>query len=346
MNTRYSLLALVAMWIGAAIVCAATDDGVFVRFRLLGPVEVKYYVKLGGYTHQANWYLPAAVIPAGAETKDGPRVAAGEFTPWFDLATYAGKSLHRKLNLAGGIAEFPNVTAQFVVEPESPRRDLEIELATAPDAAKVVKRWHETFEGDLTSFLVSPTLAADAAQLETAGEMTERRLRWAQDATGGTRLAPKQLLLQTSFWAPQRPELQLKDAEVLSQLGFNVVGNMSPAVRQKFPHFRTSGASHDAPLGPETDRAGVRATWEKLAEQVKDTVEPGAPFYFQDEICARPPIGTNEAALRHFRDWLQARKIAPAELGVASLDDVVPIETPEALRERMKSDERAARRLF
>src|SRR5438477_3671949 len=102
MNTKYSLPTLVAFWIGAATVCAAADDGVFVRFRLLGPAGAKYHVKLGGYSHQANWVLPAAIVPKGAETKDGLRMAAGEFTPWFDLAAHAGKNLHKRLNLAGG----------------------------------------------------------------------------------------------------------------------------------------------------------------------------------------------------------------------------------------------------
>src|SRR5918997_243869 len=80
----------------------------------------------GGFIHQPNWQLPGATVPAGAEKKDGPRVASGEFTPWFDLAAHAGKHLHGRHNRSGGIAEFPNVTARFVVEPEAPRRAVEI----------------------------------------------------------------------------------------------------------------------------------------------------------------------------------------------------------------------------
>src|SRR4051812_44261232 len=179
MNATSRLATAAALWLGVAAVCPAADDGVFVRFRLRAAGPATYHVVLGGYVHQPNWSLPGAVVPAGADKPGGPRVAAGEFTPWFDLRAHAGKSLHPRLNRAGGIAEFPNVTARFVIAPASPRRDVEIELATAPDAAKVVKRWREEFEGDLTSFLVSPTLAADAAQLESAGEMTARRLRWA-----------------------------------------------------------------------------------------------------------------------------------------------------------------------
>src|SRR5689334_14332752 len=147
---------------------ASAADGVFVRFRLREPEHSKYYVKLSGCIHQANWSLPGATIPAAAEKEPRTRISAGEFTQWFDLAKHAGKDLHPQVNLAGGIAEFPNAIAQIVTDPASPRRDVEIELATAPRAEKIVKRWREVFEGDTTSFLVSPNLVADAAKLETA----------------------------------------------------------------------------------------------------------------------------------------------------------------------------------
>jgi hypothetical protein len=325
---------------------AVAGDGVFVRFRLHEPEKSKYYVKLSGCIHQANWYLPTADIPAAAEKALHMRVPADEFTEWFDLGAHAGKNLHSRLNLAGGIAEFPNVIVQFVTEPESPRRNVEIELATTPSIEKVVKRWQENFEGDTTSFLVSPNLVADASQLETATEMADRRLRWATEATGGKRHSPKNLLLQTSLWGGQRSELNLKEGKVLSLLGFNVLGNMGADVRSHFPEFRTTSASHDVLLGPESDRKAVRAVWDKLGPSLKNVLQPGSTFYYQDEICARPVIGTNSDALRHFREWLSERKIVPATLGVASLEQVVPIESPEVLRKRMKIDERAARRVF
>src|SRR4051812_14607549 len=149
--------------------------------------KTPYYVKVGGFIHVPNWYLPERAIPTDAEKRKEARVQASEFTEWFDLKAYAGKGLHKRLNRAGGIAEFPNITARFLSEPKASSREVDIELATAPDEVHVVKRWHEKFEGDQTSFLVSPNLAADASQLELASEMTERRLRWAQEATGGER---------------------------------------------------------------------------------------------------------------------------------------------------------------
>src|ERR1043165_5878386 len=324
----------------------AADNCVFVRFKLVKPDGAKFYVRLGGYIHNEPWYLPGAIVPAGADKKADSRTAAGEFTEWFDYKTHAGKKLHGRLNRAGGVAEFPNVTAKFITEPAAKHVAIEIELATAADAQKVVKHWAEEFAGDFTSFLVSPDLVADAKLLETANEMTERRLRWATEASGGQRHAPKELILQTTFWSPQRADLNAKEAKIVSLLGFNVVGNVPKELRAAFPEFKTPYASHDVLLGPQVTPEDVRASWEKWAKHNPGALQPGAPFNFQDEICCRPPIGKNEVALKHFHDWLKKERIPAILLGAPSLDEVVPIETPDVLRERMKENEKAARHVF
>src|SRR5436190_8224194 len=181
----------------------AAEDGVFVRFRLLEPQGASYHVALGGYIHKEPWYLPAAILPAGADRDAGKRLSAGQFTPWFNLKAHAGARLHGRMSRAGGIAEFPNVTADFIVAGKADRRTVVIELATAADAQKVVKRWQESFEGSLTSFLVSPQLARDADALESAAEMSARRLAWARTATKSKPATPSKLIVQTSFWSPQ-----------------------------------------------------------------------------------------------------------------------------------------------
>jgi hypothetical protein len=344
MRILKSIFCVATLWFLIASSFLYAENGVFVRFRVREPEASTYYVELSGCIHQANWYLPQANIPAAAKTDPKARIAAGQFTEWFDVAKYAGKNLHGRLNLAGGIAEFPNVIVRAVTEPESARRNIDIELATAPAEDKIVKRWNENFEGDTTSFLVSPNLAADASQLETATEMTERRLRWAMDATDGERHGPKGLLLQTTFWGTQRKELHLKEVKILSLLGFNVV-NVPNDMRAQFPYFRPASASFDVLLGPESDREAVRAAWKKLGPTVKPTLERGSPFYYQDEICSRS-IDRDEGAIRRFREWLKEKRIAPDSLGVTNLDEILPIESPDVLRERMKKNEAAARRVF
>jgi hypothetical protein len=176
---------------------AVAADGVFVRLQLVQPAEAAWFVKLSGYIHRDPWHLPDAVWPAGADQDDTKRVPGGEFSPWFDLGTHAGKKLHGQLKRAGGIAEFPNVTAEFGGGGTNPAHRVVIQLATAPDDAAVVKRLEESFNGRRTSFLVSPNLRADADALETASQMTARRLAWARESSGGRRVAPTNVFTST-----------------------------------------------------------------------------------------------------------------------------------------------------
>ncbi len=342
MSFRYASLIVIL-----ATIPAAADDGVFVRFQLESPRETKseYFVRVGGYIHKDPWYLPAAVLPEGSDRDASKRIPGGNFTPWFDLKRHAGDRLHGRLHRAGGVAEFPNVTAEFVCQPPRESVAVVIELATAADERQVVKRWRESFAGTPTSFLVSPNLRADADSLETAAEMTQRRLQWAREATGGRRASPQRLVVQTSFWSPQRPELNLQEAEVLRLLGFNVVGNQPPEVRQT-GWFRVPGHTHDVDFGPAATRDKIDALMKQHASRQREPLDAGAPFGFSDEIVSRPPIGDDAQALRHFHAWLADRRISPADLGVPRLEDVVPIETPEVLRQRELGDGAAARRVF
>jgi hypothetical protein len=337
---------LFAAALAAALVAASPAAGdVFVRFRMLEPGQAVYYVRLGGYIHNAPWYLPKTVWPAGADKDTAARLPAGTPTPWFDLGRHAGDRLHGRLKRAGGVAEFPNVTADFVTDPAADRRRVVIEIATAPNEAAVVKRLEETYRGSLTSFLVSPDPKRDAAHLETASQMTERRLRWAREATGGKRVAPKRLIVQTSFWSPQRAELNVKEAEVLRLLGFNVVGNQRPEVRERFD-FAVPGHTHRVTFGPGATRDAIDDLMKQHASRAKERPAAGVPFGFSDEVVCRPPIGDDERALAHFRAWLARQEIRPQTLGVERLPDLVPIETPDVLRARMKDGESAARRVF
>ena len=330
---------------GGAAQELAAEAGVFVRFRLLEPGDTTYFVRLGGYIHRSPWYLPKATIPAGADRDQAKRLPSGEFSPWFDLKEHAGARMHGRLYRAGGVAEFPNVTADFVTSAKSESRKVVIELATEPNEDAVAKRFEESFSGSLTSFLVSPDLKADADSLETASQMTERRLSWAREASKGERASPTKLIVQTSFWGPQRPELNLKEAEVLWLLGFNIVGNQRPEARAKFG-LRVPGHTHHVNFGPASTREEIDALMKQHASRQKAPFAPGVPFNFADEICCRPRIGENLKALEHFHAWLAERGITPAELGVTKLTDVIPLETPEALREREKEDVSAARRVF
>lgn len=322
---------------------ARADDGVFVRFQIAGVAQNSWFVKLGGYIHNEPWYLPAAVWPAGADKDATKRIAGGTFSPWFDLGAHGGKKLHGRLHRAGGIAEFPNVTVEFggITNPDM---RVVIELATAPDEQSIAKRFEESFAGNRTSFLVSPNLRADAASLETAGEMTARRLAWAKEASGGKRASPTNLWIQTGFWSPQRPDLNVKEAEVLSLLGFNLVGGQAKEVREQ-SLFDEPGGHHWAEFAPWLTREDIERQIAGPAAKARTGSRPTL-FNLSDEIACRPPIGTNAQALAFFRAWLKERKVAAADLGAKSLEDVVPIESPAVLHERQKTGRAAANRIF
>ena len=329
---------------GAPVHGAGQAD-VFVRFKMLAPARGAYYVRLGGYIHTTPWYLPKAVWPDGADKTAAKRIAAGQYTPWLNFSRFAGKRFHGRLARAGGVAEFPNVTLDFVADPAAEKRKVLIEIATAPRAEAVVKRLAESYVGSLTSFTISPDPRRDAAGLETAGQMAARRLAWARQATGGKRASPTGHIIQTSFWSPQRAELNLIEARVLWLLGFNVVGNQRPEVRKAFD-FRRPGHTHRVLLGPGATRAQIDDLMKAHARRNVEPFARGVPFGFTDEMVCRPRIGTDAKALANYHDWLRREKIAPRTLGVERLEDVVPIETPEVFRQRCKTNEPAARRIF
>ena len=336
---------VIAALAGVAAGQTTPATGIFVRFKMLQPHRGAYYVRLGGYIHKSPWYLPKAVWPEQADKDKTKRVPAGQFTPWLNFSRYAGDRMHGRLNRAGGQAELPNVTVDFIADPPAEKRKILTEIATAPADRAVVKRLEESYAGSLTSFLISPDPKRDAGDLETASQMTARRLAWARQATGGKRTSPKRHIIQTSFWSPQREELNLEEARVLWLLGFNVVGNQSPAVRAKFA-FRRPGHTHGVRLGPGISRRQIDDLMQELAKRRPEPIAPGVPFGFSDEVVCRPRIGNDAQAVANFHAWLKIKKINPRTLGAARIADVVPIETPEVLRQRRKTDDNAARRVF
>src|SRR3954462_6432581 len=265
---------------------AGAADGVFVRFQLVEPPPVPWYVRLGGYIHNDPWHLPDAVWPAGADKDARKRIAPGQPSEWFDLGSHAGRKLHGRQKRAGGIAEFPNVTAEFIGVSTNKAVKVIIELATAPDEAAIVKRFAESFEGRRTSFLVSSNLRADADSLETASQMTARHLAWAREASGGRRLAPTNLWLQTQFWSPQSPQLNVQEAEALWLLGFNLVGSMTPEMREKFPFTEPAG-HHWTEFGPGLTHEDIEKQISKPARRAESQARPTL-FGFSDEIACRP----------------------------------------------------------
>src|SRR5690349_14335804 len=116
--------------IASAVLLATTSsqDGVFIRFRMLEPADTSYYVQVGAYVHVDPWTLPSTAWPTGADKDATKRIRSGSATDWFDVAKYARSKLHGRQQRAGGVAEFPNVTADFVSTTNEPNRRVVIEL--------------------------------------------------------------------------------------------------------------------------------------------------------------------------------------------------------------------------
>jgi len=320
---------------------APAEDGVFVRFKLVEPAGVSYYINLGGHVHTSPWSLPGAVFPADALKDKTSRFKAGEYTGWFDVKTYAGKLLHGRAHLSGGVAEFPTLTADFVMEPAGALQKVIIELATAPAEVSIVKRFETAPEplvtGSLLAFEVSPELAKDKDDLETLSQMVDRHLAWAKAASGGQRHAPKQLFVST-YGCGGLP----REAEVLWLLGFNTLVGGTPELLAKTPGINIGYHDNSVPNGT---RETIDAYMQKIGQGMKTPPVAGTPYSIHDEVGASA-IGNDAQALARFHTWLAEQKIDPKTLGVTRLEDVQPIENPDQLHAQQKVNQAAANRTF
>src|SRR5215831_17734755 len=70
------------------LAAASRQDGVFIRFKMLEPVDTSYHVNIGAYVHVEPWTVPSTPWPAGADKDPTKRTASGAATDWFDVAKY------------------------------------------------------------------------------------------------------------------------------------------------------------------------------------------------------------------------------------------------------------------
>lgn len=339
----------------------ADQTNVFVRFQMIEPTNSTYYVQLGGNLLGGGsaWFMNSGTWPSGAVTSASARVKAGEFTPWFDIHDLlpVGAQMYSRREKgwrSGGVAELPNVTADFISEPPAPTRKVVIELATAPDEQHIVKRFEESFTNSNTRFLVSPDLVKDAPYLETADQMSSRHLKWAREATGGKIHVPKKLMVVTGLSA-QRPDLDLKEAEALHLLGFNTLScclNNSTLDAYGFDAMFVNcvemRTGHSVGATREDYRQDVRS--KKLNQWVSDFGKRLKGVSLSDEIGSfRFATGTNApsaAVVANFHAWLERRNITPEFLEVKSMADVMPMDTPQGLASGAQLSHLSTRRLY
>lgn len=346
-----------ASLVSVAVAADAPPPGIYVRFKLLEPAMGRYYVTIAINTHHAPWGLGVVSFPRGAATYPFRRVAAGEYTPWFNLRDMERPDarIHERSMRSGGVAEFPQVTAEFTTIPPAPSRKVIIELATAADAGQIVKRFEESFAGSKTAFLVSPDLKKDAAELETAAQMAARHLAWAREASGGKAIAPKQLLIATVF-SGVRPDTLATDTEAVHQLGINAVNTVLPReLIDKYNFLIMDGGWLGSRLDPASTPELCRQDAINLQKHLADKMGASASRFrmtsisdeLQSPTCtpygeAGPPAAT----LAAFRAWLSARKVTSEFLGVKELAEVKPIDQLPGSDLPRAVDDQYLRRLF
>ncbi|MBI4646891.1 MAG: hypothetical protein HY738_09940 [Bacteroidia bacterium] len=312
---------------------------VYVRFKVIRPTESFYYIRLGGFIHIQPWYLRQQVFP-----DKSLKYKTNEYTEWIDICSFSQGLLHNKVDRSGGLAEFPNISVEFIFEEQADSNEIIIELSDHRKK-KIYKAFHEIIHGNTTSFLVSPDIKKDFSELECASEMTERHLRWAMEISEGKNIDINNFFIQTAFYAPQREELNLKEAEVLDILGFNVISNQTLAVSESY-NFNKSYHFHNISVNPAISEDIIINTVSSIKQQCSNYIEKPMPVFFSDEMICWPLLDTNRDAIKNFVFWLKENEISPAFLGLDRINEIDPIENPKELSKRQALDGIYANRCF
>jgi hypothetical protein len=326
-----------------SIIVEAQESHLYVRFNLKSPKKAKYFLRLSGNIHESPWYIAPWDFPENAATDTTKRVKTGVFTEWFDLLAKNKGKIHGKMARSGGVSEYPNLNIVILGIPAESKKKITIELSDDPTFKKIIKKINEEFVGESTSILISPELKKDYKELESASEMTLRRLSWARKVSNGKVYSPKKLIIQTSFYVPQREALNLQEAEVLRLLGFNTIGNQTTAVKNSF-NFAQPSSSHDVVLDLHLTDEGVKKV---IKEQVvgsniaysgdkSNRPRNYGPMNFADEVVCLPAIPLNDSLISsNFRKWLKKNNLLQ-DLTSSDFNKLTPISTPEELDTKSK----------
>ena len=315
------------------------SEKVYFRIKVEAKDQLPYSFDAKVYRHKAPWRPKLGHFPKGAKKNKLLKIKNGQFSEWIDLS---GKDiLHECLNRSGGKSEFPSIELSFPKE-NNGNKKLTIQLATSPSEQSIVKTIKESFVGLKTVFLVSPNLKKDAELLESASQSTERRLKWAKDASGGKRIAPKNLIFQTTMYGHLRPDLERKEAEIINLLGFNTVAKQSDIFRNSF-NFSETTHTHSTKI----DFVSTHKKRSELVQNLKKnkSQEKYSVFYINDEITAAKIEG-NSNAIADYKSWVKGTKFNKKKLKLKRWSNLEPVETPQELKTFNRKDQANANRLF
>lgn len=315
----------------------------FMRFKVVQPNEIRFRITSNGYRHKGGndwsaWYLPDAVT----------EVSGGDWSAWLDLTQYPW---HERLNRAGGIAEFPSIkltaNALSAINPVT-GYTFNVQLADAPDEKNVIVSFTETSETNTIAFLAPYPLREKAKEFESGSQMTARHFKWAGEATGGKTPVLKKFDIITALWAEYDPALERQNLATLKLLGFNVIGNINPALARQnaLRTYGTTGLYHP---DPEV----VAAQWKIESGRLDLTGVDGQWKYktmphivISDEVSGVDLRSAPAANLnKWFRDYLKSKGVADKDLDKpvdeteypvkAMFEDTLPQNAPLKTRRLM-----------
>lgn len=292
----------------------------FMRFKVVQPNEVRFKIVSGGIRHiggktWTDWNPPIAVT----------EVNGGVWSEWLDLTNYP---FHERLNRAGGIAEFSSI--KLTAHPVNAANQINgytfnVQFADAPDEKNVLVSFTEQTETNIVAFLAPYPLREHFKEFETGSQMTARHFKWATEATKGKPILLKKFDIITQFWGQYDPALERQDIATLKQLGFNMIGNISPhlARTNNLRTYATTWLYAPDPDAVSNGWKGIVGSLDLTSENGKWTYQTMPHWVISDEVSGVDIINAPlEKANKWFRDYLRSKGVTDKDLGTP-IDEVI-----------------------
>ena len=288
-----------------------TAETVFIRIKVVEPSGQKIRVLMSGFRHAGEpWYFQPVYVEA----------AVGEWSEWIDLSNW---EWHGRVDRAGGIAEWSSMKLSVIRTDSNETIKgavFNVQLADQPNEKSIVHNFTEKSASDSVGFLVPVPLRKNAAEFETGSQMTARHAKWAKEATGGKPVSLKKFDIITSFWGHYDPSLALEEARTLRSMGFNVLGEISPAIARE-TGVRTYGFTGLYHPDPEIVAEQWRIFAENnLSETGRQNFQNAAHWVISDEVSA---LDFRNVAPEKLNEWFRAYL---KKEGVTAKDIGQPIE--------------------
>ena len=286
-------------------------EPVFIRIKVIEPAGQKIRVLMNGYRHAGEpWYFQPVYVEA----------VGGDWSEWIDLSNW---EWHGRVDRAGGIAEWSSMKLSVIRTDSNEAVKgavLAVQLADQSNEKGIVHNFTEKSASESIGFLVPVPLRKNAAEFETGSQMTARHAKWAKEATGGKPVSVKKFDIITSFWGHYDPSLALEEARTLRSMGFNILGEISPAIARE-TGLRTYGHTGLYHPDPEIVAEQWRIFAENnLSETGRQNFQNTAPWVISDEVSA---LDFRNVAPEKLNEWFRAYL---KKEGVTAKDIGQPIE--------------------